>query len=59
MRGLLAIVVALTGCEKKAPRYDGPLRVDFGDCATDTVWVSGPRPLPIDKRVAGKARPSL
>ncbi|HEU0030640.1 MAG TPA: AgmX/PglI C-terminal domain-containing protein [Kofleriaceae bacterium] len=38
-------LVAATGCEKKEPRFEGPLRVDFGDCASAQVrWVSGPRP---------------
>lgn len=44
-------VMVLMACEKKVPRYEGPLRVELGDCADAAVWVSGPRPLPIEERV--------
>ncbi len=45
--GSIAVVVVLAvGCEKKVPRYEGPMRVDFGDCAIDASWSSGPRPTP-------------
>jgi len=34
------------GCKKHPPRFEGPLRVQLGDCALDTTWASGPRPVP-------------
>ncbi|MEO8702885.1 MAG: AgmX/PglI C-terminal domain-containing protein [Kofleriaceae bacterium] len=34
------------GCERSTPRFEGPMRVAFGDCSTTKVaWVSGPRPM--------------
>ncbi len=40
-------IVMLVGCKKSPPRFEGPLRVEFGECAADPAWVSGPRPLPL------------
>jgi hypothetical protein len=47
MRARVLVVLLLVGCEKKAPRFDGPMPIAFGDCAGPQVsFVSGPRPLP-------------
>ncbi len=46
------IVLVLAGCKKTPPRFEGPLRVELGDCSDATVWVSGPRPAPLEERVA-------
>ncbi len=46
-RYLLLVTVVAVGCEKKdvVPRFEGPMPVTFGDCASaTTAWVSGPRP---------------
>ncbi len=49
-------VLGLVGCSK-AERYDGPMPIAFGDCASATsAWVSGPRPLPFTVDEADAAR---
>nr|MBA2542171.1 hypothetical protein [Deltaproteobacteria bacterium] len=54
-RFAIVVVMLVAACEKKTPRYEGQLRVQLGDCAEDTIWVSGPRPLPPSSRVAKQA----
>jgi hypothetical protein len=54
---IAGVLVLMAGCEKKTPRHEGPLRVALGDCASDTVWVSGPRPEDPAKRVAKQDKP--
>lgn len=51
MRSVLWVVglIAVAGCDDKPTpkRFEGPMPVTFGDCASvSTAWVTGPRPLP-------------
>ncbi|HEY5938131.1 MAG TPA: AgmX/PglI C-terminal domain-containing protein [Kofleriaceae bacterium] len=43
---IILIALVCGGCEKKKPRLEGPVDVELGDCAGQTIaFVSGPRPL--------------
>jgi len=41
------LIVAVAGCEKKPPTFEGPMPIAYGDCAGEaTRFVSGPLPQP-------------
>ncbi len=60
MRSIPFVVVAvagIAGCEKKQPRFEGPMPVTFGDCGgASLTWVSGPKPLPFTDEEAQRVK---